>query len=341
MKNTGNQDIRSLLLQWLLPFILLLLVFVFAFSLMTNPKGSYERQAYPLLIGFLILIDALAYLFAKRQNYKMSSLLTVAMAMIGTWGAILIDSRFGFTEFFPLIYVTVSVLVSSVLLPLLLTIGIASVQLVALTVIIFHSPVLLGYNWPSFISYVLIASVICIVANYVSSYQIKRFQQSSVRDHLTGLLNRRYFDVTLEDKVKRGGPKAYTYGVMLLDIDNFKKYNDRYSHATGDIILQRVASFLSDALGLHSVVCRYGGDEFAIIISNIDHARLSETAEMLRQEIKTMDITDFCPEEGQVSISIGLALFPHDGKTAEDLMAQADRNLLLAKELGKDRVMPG
>lgn len=213
-------------------------------------------------------------------------------------------------------------------------------QITALSILVFASPSLLAQNWPSFISYVLIVSVMSIVANYISSYQLKRFKETSIRDHLTGLLNRRYFDVTLEDRVKRGISKSYAYGVMLLDIDNFKKYTDQYSHATGDSILQRVATFLYDSLGMHSVVCRYGGDEFAIFIANITPPHLFGAAEDLRIGVKALDISDLCPGEMALSISIGLAMFPENGKTAELLMSQADRNLMLAKELGKDRVMP-
>ncbi|MGB4406550.1 MAG: GGDEF domain-containing protein [Sphaerochaeta sp.] len=275
-----------------------------------------------------------------KNTYRLSSILTVALSLIGTWGAIYIDSRLGLTEFFPLIYVTITVLLSSVLLSLFITIIIASVQLVVLVTILSNTPALMAYNWASFISFVLILSVLSIVANYISSFQLKRFKENSIRDHLTGLLNRRYFDVTLEDKVHRSESKEITYGVMLMDIDNFKKYNDQYNHATGDIILQKVSSFLVGTLEASAIACRYGGDEFAIIIIDTDYAHLYEIAQKLRTGAKQVDITDTCKTGEQLSISIGLALFPENGNTPDLLMAHADRNLMLAKELGKDLVMP-
>ena len=340
MNSKGNQDIRSQLLQWLQPFILVLLLIAGILALRINPAGSYERKAYSLLIGLLAIIDMLAFLASLKRKYLFSSLLTVTLALIGSWGAIIIDSQLGLTEFFPLIYVTITVLLSSVLLPLIFTIIIASAQLAVLIVLLFNTPALIAYNWASFITYVLITTVLSIVANYISSYQLKRFKETSIRDHLTGLLNRRYFDVTLEDKIRRGSSNDFTYGVMLMDIDNFKTYNDQYSHATGDIILQRVATFLSDSLDRHAIVCRHGGDEFAIIIPDTDHDELFAIAEALRTEVKALNITDICKIGEQLSLTIGLALFPKHGNTVEDLMAFADRNLLLAKELGKDRVMP-
>lgn len=340
MKSRENQDIRSKLLTWLQPIICVLLLIMLVLVLWINPAGSFVRQAYSLLIVVLLLIDILAYGATLQKNYKLSSLLTVALALVGSWGAIFIDSQFGYTEFFPLIYITVPVLLSSLLLALPLTVLLAFLQQAALIVIVFNSPALLAKNWPSFIAFVFIASVLCIVANYISSYQLKQFKESSIRDHLTGLLNRRYFDVTLDYKIQRGASRGFTYGVMLMDIDNFKGFNDRYSHAIGDMILQRVASFLSDSLDRHAIVCRHGGDEFAIIIPDTNDKQLFELAEKLRTEIKELNITDICQPQEILSLSIGLALFPKNEITVVDLMDHADRNLMLAKELGKDRVMP-
>ena len=340
MNSKENQDIQSQLLQWLQPFIFVLLVIGLVLAIQTKPSGSIERLAYVFLLSFMGVIDVIAFISTLQHHYRLSSFLTVILAFIGSWGSIYIDSRVGFTEFFPLIYVTVTVLFSSVLLPLFITITIASLQLVVLIVIIVNSPLLLTNNWSSFLAYVLITSVLSIVANYISSYQLKHFKENSIRDHLTGLLNRRYFDVSLDDKLQHGVPNGFTYGIMLMDIDNFKTYNDQYNHATGDIILQRVASYLSDALETYAIVCRHGGDEFAIIIPNSPSADVYAMAEKLRVGIKTVDITDICQTGVHLSLSIGLAMAPENGTTSDEVMAHADRNLMLAKELGKDRVGP-
>ncbi len=339
MKPKETQDVRSQLLRWLQPLIMVLLFIALVLTLQTNPKGSYERNAYTLLIGVLAIINGRAFYASTKGNYRLSSLLTVVLSLIGSWGAIFIDSRYGITEFFPLIYVTITVLFSSVLLSLPVTITIAATQVVALTIVVFQYPLLMARNWSSFISYVLFISVISIMANYIISHQLKLFKESSIRDHLTGLLNRRYFDATLDEKIHRGLSKEYTYGVMLMDIDNFKFYNDRYSHATGDEILQRIGTFLQENADLQSVVCRHGGDEFAIIVPNTNQIQLYHMAEKLRTDAKELLISDICKNGERLSLSIGLALFPQNGTTPEDIMAHADRNLMMAKEMGKDRVM--
>ncbi|NCB02583.1 MAG: diguanylate cyclase, partial [Spirochaetia bacterium] len=97
--------------------------------------------------------------------------------------------------------------------------------------LIILTPTLQNQKWSSFIAYVLIVSVLGIAGNYISSYQLRLFKESSIRDHLTGLFNRRYFDVTLENKFQRSISKGFRYGIILIDIDNFKKYNDIYGHS--------------------------------------------------------------------------------------------------------------
>lgn len=339
LKTNEIQDIRSQLLLWLHPFILGLILIGFLLTIHTNPSGSYERKAYSLLLGLLAIISVRAYFATRKQNYPLASLLVVVISLVGSWGSIFIDSRNGLTEFFPLIYVCVTVLFSSILLSLPTTIIIAALHLALLTFLIFQHPALLTHNWASFLTFVLIVSVVSIVGNYIISHQLKQFRESAIRDHLTGLFNRRYFDATLEEKIYRSLYKQYTYGIMLMDIDNFKHYNDQYSHGIGDEILQRVSIFLQEKVEIPSIVCRYGGDEFAVLIPNTDTKKLYHKAERLRTEAKGVSIADICQEGEQLSLSIGLALFPDNGKTGNALMAHADKNLLVAKQLGKNRVM--
>lgn len=332
MYNKKIEGIRRVLLLWLQPIILLLLGIVFLFTIETTLPGSFERRAYFTLIGILFIITSTAFVATLKNHYKISSVMTVFLSFVGSWGAIYIDSQHGITEFFPLVYVTINVLLSSVLLSLPFTMTIAVSQLISLVFLIFRNPVLLAQNWPSFTSYVFIASVICIATNYISSNQLKLFKESSIRDHLTGLPNRRYFDVTLEEKFNRGLSKGHTYGVMLIDIDKFKRYNDLYDHATGDTVLQRVGSFLQDRVDhQQSIVCRYGGDEFAGIFPTASMTQLKQKAESLKTGIKEVDITDICQPGEQLALSIGLAIFPENGKNVASIMSHADKNLILSK----------
>lgn len=339
MGDNESADIRRQLLQWVQPIILILLLLVCILALTTNAVGSYQWKTYPPLIAGLMAIDLVAWYFTCKRKFLVSTLLTVSIALLGSWGSILIDAQQGITEFFPLIYVTITVILSSVSLPLLYTLVIASLQFVLLSLIVFSTPALMARNWASFLSYVLMVSALSMVANYIRTRQVRMFMESSIRDHLTGLLNRRYFDATLEDRVKRGSEKNISYGIMLMDIDNFKRYNDNFSHATGDTILQRIGSFLSGEMERNSIVCRYGGDEFAIILPDTNKNELFMIADKIRLDVKDLDISDICPNYPQLSLSIGLVLFPEDESTSEDLMAHADRYLMIAKEQGKDRVM--
>ncbi|NCB03787.1 MAG: GGDEF domain-containing protein, partial [Spirochaetia bacterium] len=139
---------------------------------------------------------------------------------------------------------------------------------------------------------------------------------------------------------QRSISKGFRYGIILIDIDNFKKYNDIYGHSVGDIILQRVGTFLQESVELQSVVCRYGGDEFAIILPNTTYKQLIEMGQEIRIGVKSLNITDVCKQGGQLSLSMGFAMYPLNGDTVEHLIDHADKNLLLAKDLGKDQIIP-
>jgi len=133
--------------------------------------------------------------------------------------------------------------------------------------------------------------------------------------------------------------KDPNFGVVLIDIDRFKSYNDNYGHNTGDLLLALMGQFLLENVGLHDIVCRYGGDEFVLLITNTTLEKLYEFAERLRVTIKSDGRTQLDPRFNQVTLSMGLAMFPQQGESSDALMAQADKNLLKAKELGKDKVV--
>ena len=339
MKNGELEDLRGIYLRWILPFVLGLLSISLVLLLLVTPPGAYERQAYTFLIGVMAIFSVFAYYFNKKGKYNFSSVLTLLIALIGAWGSIIIDFQDGFQSFFPLVYLTVPVAFSSLLFPVIFTVVLSATQFIVLIIVVFSSPQLLANDWESFLAYVLIVSVLSIVANYIIRLQLKQFKESSITDHLTGLFNRRYFEETLASKIRRKTLKDPDFGVVLIDIDRFKSYNDNYGHNTGDLLLALMGQFLLENVGLHDIVCRYGGDEFVLLITNTTLEKLYEFAERLRVTIKSDGRTQLDPRFNQVTLSMGLAMFPQQGESSDALMAQADKNLLKAKELGKDKVV--
>ena len=164
-------------------------------------------------------------------------------------------------------------------------------------------------------------------------------REQSVRDHLTGLFNRRYMEETLERELLRASRKKLSVGILMLDVDNFKRFNDTYGHAAGDAILRELGNLFLQHVRGEDIPCRYGGDEFIIVLPGSSKETTLERAERLCEHSRYFNIRF----EGQtleaVTLSIGVAVFPDHGSTSEVLIRAADTALYHAKREGQDRVV--
>jgi len=162
-------------------------------------------------------------------------------------------------------------------------------------------------------------------------------QELAVRDSLTGLYNRRYLDETLEREVSRARREGNPLSLVMLDIDHFKKVNDTYGHQVGDEALRMLASTLLADIRAEDVACRYGGEEFLILLPNMP----LETA-MMRAEAWRVAVEGLCVALGNFritfTVSLGVAAYPEHGKTPDDLTRCADQALYRAKNDGRNRV---
>jgi len=160
-------------------------------------------------------------------------------------------------------------------------------------------------------------------------------------DGLTGLANRRGFDRELEQAWRHAGEKHEPLALMMIDIDHFKLYNDRYGHVAGDTCLRSVGETLSlVTLNSAVLVARYGGEEFALLLPGLDLERTAALAEEARKSIEDLLITHAESPGGHVTISVGVhAMVPEKFETAADLVEAADRALYEAKRHGRNRVV--
>jgi diguanylate cyclase (GGDEF)-like protein len=158
-------------------------------------------------------------------------------------------------------------------------------------------------------------------------------------DELTNLPNFRAFRERIDLEIDRAGRYPEHFGILILDLDRFKKYNDSYGHLAGNDALQRVARVIREAVRTVDFPARYGGEEFAVIVPQIDGAALAAIAERIRAGVEVMP----APLGGaQVTISIGAAIYPDDGTAADALFRAADERLYAAKDAGRNRVIaPG
>ena len=161
----------------------------------------------------------------------------------------------------------------------------------------------------------------------------------SLRDPLTGLFNRRYLEENLNRELQRCARRGLPLTVMMLDVDHFKSFNDEYGHAAGDALLSQIGQTLGSLVREEDIACRYGGEEFTVVLPEAGAGEAALRAEGIRSEIGSTTVTHLRSTLGPRTISIGVATFPADGDTPAQLLAKADRALYEAKAQGRDRVV--
>jgi len=163
-------------------------------------------------------------------------------------------------------------------------------------------------------------------------------RDQSVRDPLTGLFNRRFMEESLERELSRATRSQRTLGLIMIDIDHFKHFNDTYGHEAGDTLLRELGGFLQINVREGDIACRYGGEEFILILPEVTISAAVQRAEQLREEFKHRIVKYDGQSLGTITLSFGVALFPLHAATTDALLRQADKALYRAKEAGRDRV---
>jgi diguanylate cyclase (GGDEF)-like protein len=162
----------------------------------------------------------------------------------------------------------------------------------------------------------------------------------AMTDVISGLANRRAFDEVLEAEFIRASRYGHPLSLIILDLDSFKEYNDKWGHPAGDVRLREVANLLRLNVREPDVAARYGGEEFAIILPDTSKHGAVQLAERLRHsaaESAPKRSEDSCPIPGY-TLSLGVATFPDDAASIQELLLMADNAELMAKRLGKNRV---
>jgi len=176
--------------------------------------------------------------------------------------------------------------------------------------------------------------IAALLAAYAAA-AIRNVQLSTytVNDHLTGAFNRRYVTRRLDEEISRTGRTGEPLSFALIDIDHFKAINDQHGHPAGDAVIRAVAQLFINQSRAYTVVARYGGDEFAIVLPSTPKAGAVGFAERMLRIIRSYPFPT-----GPVTLSIGIATLPGDADNRDDLIAAADRALYTAKREGRNRV---
>jgi diguanylate cyclase (GGDEF)-like protein len=168
-----------------------------------------------------------------------------------------------------------------------------------------------------------------------NAHYVERIRQLSYLDGLTGIFNRRFFELRIIEEIERARRSEAGMAVVMADIDGFKKLNDEFGHLLGDEVLRQVSSLFHQQLRKIDVVCRYGGEEFAILLTQTSAQYAMTVAEKLR---KLVESWQFPGVPRTVTLSAGVAAYPDHGTNRDDLIRAADTGLYAAKQTGRNRV---
>ena len=162
--------------------------------------------------------------------------------------------------------------------------------------------------------------------------------EQSVRDHLTGLFNRRYMEETLERELLRAMRKHLPLGIIMLDMDNLKRYNDTWGHGAGDEALRQLGSLLINQVRREDIACRYGGDEFILILPDASPQVTLQRAKQILNLARWTSLQLDGHNLPAVTLSLGVAVFPKHGEAGTSLLKAADTALYRAKHAGRNCV---
>ncbi len=167
---------------------------------------------------------------------------------------------------------------------------------------------------------------------------LQHLENESIRDGLTNLFNRRFMEISLERELRLASREMSALSLLMLDIDHFKLFNDTFGHEAGDDVLRGVGEILLESVRSEDIACRYGGEEFLVILPATDAETAVSRAEDIRKRVASMRLAAQGKTLKDVTVSIGVSAFPQAGKTVGDLVGAADRALYAAKVSGRNRV---
>lgn len=186
----------------------------------------------------------------------------------------------------------------------------------------------------------LIASLAEQTGLAVSNLRLRDMLRNlSIRDSLTSLYNRRYLEESIAREMSRSARSGKSMGLIMIDIDHFKKFNDTYGHDAGDALLREFGLLLMKRVRNSDIACRYGGEEFSVILPETSLEVALKRAEYLREEVKHLHVQSGGQLFRQITVSLGVAIFPIHGNTKEELSMAADAALYKAKRNGRDQIV--
>jgi diguanylate cyclase (GGDEF)-like protein len=337
--------------------MLLVLIILDLISLVLSLFGLYytpgEVSSGPELLDVIalgaLLLFVIGYGLSRGTHYQLAAVILIGSMLIASFGAVIVNHQ------------DVRILANLVLGGLIAGLFLSARATAFVFIITFLGLLLLSLflkdftiidNLNAHFFVLTVGGLVIMAASLRQGYleQIDRQTQELIEnearllelshhDPLTGLLNRRYLEEMFTREILRAARKQYPIGIIMADIDHFKQFNDTHGHAAGDAVLVQVAHFLQAHVRETDFTCRYGGEEFLMILPEATREITQMRAEQIREEIRGLKVQ----YEGQilesVTLSLGVAMFSEHGTTREALFNAADGALYRAKHEGRNRVV--
>lgn len=341
----------------LLMAMLLVLIVLGLLSLTLSLLGFYTPPGEPKTVGTIfdwitlptLMVLAVAYGLSRGRYYPVAALLTVGIVMSATFASAILNPQ----EFTIIFFLILGGLIASLFLSARLT---AVIFLATFTGLLLLPTLAVGISTSNNLSalfFILtVGGLVVMAASLRQRYleQIDRQTQQlvtseaqlrelSIRDPLTGLFNRRYLEEMLEVEMIRATRKQYLIGIIMTDVDHFKRFNDTYGHAAGDAVLVQVGNLLRTHVRSSDVTCRYGGEEFILVLPEASREITQLRAEQIREDARHLHLQYDGQTLEAVTLSMGIAVFPGHGLTKDAILGATDRALYRAKREGRDRVV--
>ena len=347
-RNTEGDTLFSVkLLFYVQLSLIVFLCITLAVVIMLTP--ACNRFVYLLITGGMLALLGVSVWLGVTGRYRLSFWMTVALMFAGPWASVLYE-HFRFSgDFIPMMYLIIPVQIAALFVRIKFVQGIAAFQAVVLTVLVLTDPQRATYNWPSIICFILVTSMLGAITNYVLRRQYdnlvrsrndlarseKQMRDISVRDPLTGLFNRRYMDEAFSRQFDCPSPH---FSLLMVDVDHLKEINDTYGHSSGDEIIRKVADILTASIRKHDVACRYGGDEFLLILSECDLDSALVKAQKIKTDVESLITENAAGTPAALTVSIGAAQCPLNGTDQDAILKAVDAALYVAKQNGRNRV---
>jgi diguanylate cyclase (GGDEF)-like protein len=337
-----------LLVLLILDFFSLILSLFDVFTKSGEAKAVTAMSFWITLSAFLVL--AVDYGLSRTIHYRLAAGLAVGTLLSATFAAVIPNPQ----DLRATSFLILGGLVGSLFLSVRATAIIFFITFIGLLLLPVFVP---GFSASKDLNapllFILTVGALVVIATilrqrYIDQidWQTKQLVQSearlrelSIRDPLTGLFNRRYLEEALAIELIRAERKRSPIGIIIADIDHFKRFNDTHGHAAGDAVLAQVGNFLRTHVRASDITCRYGGEEFLLILPEAPREITQRRAEQMQEDTRHLHVQ----YEGQtleaITLSLGVAVYPEHGSTSDTIIRAADDALYRAKHDGRDRVV--